>query len=80
MNSRNFWALAASKNYIVRGADASNTFAEADLPKILLYGWVDKPFWEWYQMQFNAVIPEKHVLPVHRALQGHPESPSSSWD
>ena len=32
-----FWASTASKNMIVRGADASNAFAEADPPKIPLY-------------------------------------------
>ena len=59
MSSRIFWAIAASRNYIVRGADASNAFAEADPPKIPLYVRVDTPFREWYQKRFNTVIPEE---------------------
>jgi hypothetical protein len=37
VGSRIFWATAAAKNFVVRGADASNAFAEADAPKIPLY-------------------------------------------
>ena len=47
VGSRIFWATAASKNFIVRGADASNAFAEAQAPKIPLYVRVDTPFCEW---------------------------------
>lgn len=32
-----FWASVTIKNFIVRGADASNAFAEAQPPKISLY-------------------------------------------
>ena len=37
VGARIFWAVAAAKNYVVRGADAANAFAEADAPKIPLY-------------------------------------------
>ena len=36
VGSRIFWAACATKNFIVRGADASNAFAEAAAPKIPL--------------------------------------------
>jgi hypothetical protein len=44
VGSRIFWAAAASKNFVVRGADASNAFAEADAPKIPLFVRVNKQF------------------------------------
>ena len=79
VGSRIFWATAASKNFIVRGADASNAFAEAQAPKIPLYVRIDTPFREWWtNYKRRPPIPEGYVLPVHKALQGHPES-SRSW-
>ena len=79
VGARIFWAACATKNYIVRGADASNAFAEASAPKIPLYVRVDVPFREWWiQKMKRPPIPEGWVLPVKKALQGHPES-SRSW-
>ena len=74
-----FWASAAAKNMIVRGADASNAFAEADAPKIPLYVRIDQQYREWYANKYPAKppLPDNHVLPVLKALQGHPESPRS---
>ena len=79
VGSRVFWAAAAAKNMIVRGADASNAFAEADAPKIPLYVRVDQPFREWYTHKYPNKPPlsKDCVLPVKKALQGHPESPRS---
>jgi deoxyuridine 5'-triphosphate nucleotidohydrolase len=73
--SRVFWAAAALKNMIVIGADASNAFAEAPPPKAPLYVTIDKPFREWWASKGRDPIPPGHVLPVYKALQGHPESP-----
>ena len=44
VGSRIFWAAVAAKNFIVRGADASNAFAEAEAPKIPLYVRIDNSF------------------------------------
>ena len=79
VGSRIFWAICATKNYIVCGADASNAFAEASAPKIPLYVRIDTPYREWWtQHKKRAPIPEGYVLLVKKALQGHPES-SRSW-
>ena len=78
VGSRIFWGSVAAKNLIVRGADASNAFAEASAPDIPLYVRVDTQYREWYKERFNIEIPPNHVLPVQKALQGHPES-SRSW-
>ena len=76
VGSRIFWASAAAKNYIVLGADASNAFAEADPPKHPLYVRVNQPYREWWSESMNQPeIPNGWVLPVHKALQGHPEAP-----
>jgi dUTP pyrophosphatase len=76
VGSRIFWATAVAKNLIVRGADASNAFAEADGPKIPLYVRLNDQYREWWAEKMGKPpIPRGYVLPVHKALQGHPESP-----
>ena len=76
VGARIFWATAAAKNMIVQGADASNAFAEAQAPKIPLYVRVNEPYREWWTEKLGRKpIPRGYVLPVHRALQGHPEAP-----
>ena len=76
VGSRVFWAVAAAKNYIVLGADASNAFAEADPPRHPLYVRVNQPYREWWSESMKQPdIPNGWVLPVHKALQGHPEAP-----
>jgi dUTP pyrophosphatase len=76
VGSRIFWATSALKNMIVRGADASNAFAEADAPKIPLYVRIDQQFRDWWKQRYpDKILPDDFVLPVKKALQGHPESP-----
>ena len=72
-----FWAATAINNYIVLGVDAANAFAEAGAPKAPLYVTIDKPYREWHKSRFpnEPNIPDKVVLQVNGALQGHPESP-----
>ena len=60
---------------IVRGADASNAFVEADPPKIPLYVQIDELFCKWWRSKGRGEIPANYVLPVRRALQGHPDAP-----
>ena len=73
--SRLFWGLAAIKNLLVYGSDASNAFAEAPPPIDPFYVAVDTQFREWWKAQGKPDIPRGYVLPVKHALQGHPESP-----
>ena len=74
--ARIFWAATAINNFITIGADASNAFAEAPAPKAPLYVTIDKPYREWYKDRFpdKPEPPPGAVLPVHGALQGHPEA------
>ena len=73
--ARIFWAAAAHRNLRVYGADVSNAFAEAPPPVAPLYMEIDEQFREWWKNKGREEIPEGHVLPVKRALQGHPEAP-----
>ena len=75
VGNRIFWSVVALRNYIVRGSDASNAFAEADPPKAPLYVTIDKPFREWWASKGRPPIPPDAVMLVKKALQGHPESP-----
>jgi hypothetical protein len=76
VGSRIFWATAAAKNFVVKGADTSNTFAEVDTPKIPLYVRPNDQYQEWcHEKMKRDPIPRGYVLPVHKALQGHPEAP-----
>lgn len=76
--ARIFWAAAALKNHRIYAADVSNAFAEAPPPKAPLYVRIDEQYREWWINKGNKPIPRNLVLPVKRALQGHPES-SRLW-
>ena len=73
--ARILWASAALMHMILLGADASNAFAEAPPPKAPFDVVIDQQFREWWARQGKGDIPLGWVLPVHFALQGHPESP-----
>ena len=59
-------------------ADASNAFAESKVPDIPFYVQIDVPLWEWHTSRFDKDTPDNFVLPVNKALQGHPDS-SHLW-
>ena len=74
--SRTFWALSALHNNIVIGADATNAFGEAQAPKAPLFVTIDEQYRNWWQRKHPDVyLPKDFVLPVLKALQGHPEAP-----
>jgi hypothetical protein len=75
-SSRLFYAIAATENLVVYGADVCNTFAEAPPPKQGFYVRPDRAFHEWWENhKGQPPIPAGHVIPVLSAMQGHPESP-----
>ena len=73
--SKIFWAISATSNHIVIGADASNAFAEAPAPLAPLYMSLDTQFHSWWRSKGRPAIPKGYGLRVHKAIQGHPESP-----
>jgi hypothetical protein len=52
--SQIFWVAAAAKNYVVRGANASNALAEAYTSKILLYVCVNEQYHKWWTEQIKC--------------------------
>ena len=73
--SRLFYAIAATENLVIFGADVSNAFSEAPPPKQGFYIQPDRAFKEWWMAKGRGEIPDGMVIPVMRAMQGHPELP-----
>jgi hypothetical protein len=73
--SRLFYAIAATENLMIFGADVCNAFSEAPPPKQGFYIQPDRAFQEWWRAKGRGEIPAGTVIPVMRAMQGHPESP-----
>jgi hypothetical protein len=76
-SERLFWAICASENLIAIGADVSNAFAEAPLPKAPLYLYIDESFRDWWvnHLKCNPIPKECDIVRINNAIQGHPESP-----
>jgi hypothetical protein len=75
-SARLFYAVAAAENLLIFGADVSNAFAEAPAPKQPFFIRPDKAFHEWWVNHLKRdPIPHGHIIPVLKAMQGHPESP-----
>jgi hypothetical protein len=77
--SRIFYGIAAAENHMIYGADVCNAFSKAPPPKQGFYIQPDRAFHEWWAAQGREPIPEGYVIPVMRAMQGHPES-SRLWE
>jgi hypothetical protein len=74
--ARIFYAASAAENLLMFGADVSNAFGEAPSPKQGFYIRPDKAFNEWWTIhKQRPPIPPGHVIPILKAMQGHPESP-----
>jgi hypothetical protein len=70
-----FYAIAATKNLLVFGANVSNAFAEAPPPTQGFFIHLDHAFHEWWVTHKKLPpVPPLHVIPVLTAMQGHPES------
>ena len=74
-SSRLFYAVSATENLLIFGADVSNAFAEAPPPKQGFFIQPDKAFREWWAYKNHPPIPDGYVIPVLSAIQGHPKSP-----
>jgi hypothetical protein len=75
-SARLFYAIAATKNLLVFGADVSNAFAEAPPPKQGFFIRPDRAFHKWWVTYKKLPpFPPGHVIPVLSTMQGHPESP-----
>jgi len=69
-----FFAIAAVKNKVVLIVDTTNAYQQIHFLKI------DEAYQSWYQKQFGKDIdPELYVIPLGRALQGHPKA-GALWE
>ena len=69
-------SIAAALNLYCKGYDVGNAFAEAPPPVDPFFMYLNAQFHKWWQNDLgNDPIPEGHVIPILKALQGHPEAP-----
>ena len=71
---RLFFAIAANNNLKVFGGDAKDAYGHSPGPEIPTYISIDDQYADWYEWRYGKKINRNKVLPVLRALQGHPES------
>ena len=77
---RLFFAVSAAKSLIVTFADTTNAFQQSPPPSEQCYLAIDDAYCSWYKKRFGiAIDPRTHVIPVKRALQGHPEA-GALWE
>eukprot|EP00957_Ditylum_brightwellii_P183895 14007603-Ditylum_brightwellii.AAC.1 len=71
---RLFTAIAAIKNYLILGADATNAYAQSPPPSNPTYLRIDDQYADLHNNKFGIELNKNDVLPVLNALQGHPDS------
>ena len=71
---RLFLGLSASLNYLIFGGDAQDAFAHSPGPTVQTFVAIDDAYSDWYFDKCGIRLARGLVLPVLRALQGHPEA------
>jgi hypothetical protein len=71
---RLFFAISAQLNLKIYGGDAKDAYAHSPGPAIPTYITIDDQYADWYKYTYGKEVDRSKVLPVRRALQGHPES------
>jgi len=71
---RLFVALSALLDHKIYGGDAADAFAHSSGPDVPTYVSIDDAYAIWYEESKKTSLDLSLVLPVKRALQGHPES------
>ena len=63
-------------NLYCKEYNVENAFTEALAPVDPFFMFPDAQFHQWWKEELgNKPIPDGHVIPILKALQGHPESP-----
>ena len=70
-----FLVISALKNYCIYGGDATDAYAHspADFARPTFVS-IDDQYFDWYEKKYGKRLDRKKVLPVLKAIQGHPES------
>ena len=72
---RLFFAICAMKGYIVGFGDVNNAYQQSPPPSVDCFLEVDDTIDDWYFRRFGIRLNRlKDVIPLYRALQGHPEA------
>ena len=56
------------------GGDAKDAYVHAPPSETPSYLSIDDQYADWYKHKYGKEIDRRQVLPIERALQGHPES------
>jgi len=77
---RLFFALAAVNSLIIIIADTTNAYQQSPPPTEQCFLQIDNAYHSWYKKCFHIdVDPSTHVIPLNKALQGHPEA-GTLWE
>ncbi len=70
-----FFAICAAKGYIVGFGDVNNAYQQSPPPSVDCFIEIDDTVEDWYFRRFGVRLDRfKDVIPLYRALQGHPEA------
>jgi hypothetical protein len=67
-------ALAAAQNQLMFAGDAQDAYAHSPGPSTPCYLRIDDAFADWWSSKFGSPVDRSMVIPIQRALQGHPEA------
>jgi Reverse transcriptase (RNA-dependent DNA polymerase) len=74
-HQRLLYAIAEFLGKVVTFADATNVYQQSPPPSNQCYLMIDDAYHSWYLKHFDVSLdPATHVIPLNRALQGHPEA------
>jgi hypothetical protein len=77
---RLFFALAAALGLLVTIADTTNAYQQSPPPTEKCYLEIDDAYRSWHRKRFGKdVDPKTYVIPVGKAVQGHPEA-GALWE
>lgn len=72
---RMFYALCAVLGLVVTFADTTNAYQQSPPPSKQCYLEIDDAYRSWHRKRYGTdVDPKTHVVPLGKALQGHPEA------
>ena len=72
---RAFIAICVNRGYYICFGDVENAYQQSPPPSIDCFLDIDDTVYDWYLRKFNVKLDRlKDVIPLYRALQGHPEA------
>jgi hypothetical protein len=67
-------ALSANLNYVIYKGDVRDAYAHSPGPETPTFIRICDQFADWYRERKGTSVNRSHVIPLLRALQGHPEA------